>query len=84
MTSLLNPSFAVAALAGAIATVIGLRVLTRRIEKKNTELRSALAHMRKYSGSRDPLTESIVDSVCARNTALTREAAREEIEAHGF
>ena len=84
MTSLLNASFAAAALVGAITTVIGIRALSRRIEKKNTELRSELAHMREYARSRDPLTESIVDSVCARNPALTREAARKAIEDHGF
>jgi hypothetical protein len=84
MTYRLIALWLIAAAAGVLLAHISMRSRTRGLEKKNAALKRELAQRRKYSSSRDPWTESIVDDVCRSHPAMTREEAREAIDASGF
>lgn len=74
-------------LGALLGTLLGKAIISRVIgmlERRNAALREELYQYRKYSRSRDPFTEAIVDEACSRHPELTREEARREIEEAGF
>ncbi|CAN5407239.1 hypothetical protein BH09GEM1_BH09GEM1_45270 [soil metagenome] len=84
MSSLSIAVALISALLVASAMAMGIRALHQRLTQENAALKRELAEVRKYTRARDPWTESIVDEVCQRHPALTREEARAAIDASGF